>query len=293
MTDGAMKIYRSEEYIRGGLSMYLFLSSQEQAEPLHTHEFVEIIYVLSGEAEQRVDGRCYSVRRGDLLFINYGASHAFLPKGDFSFVNICFKPEVIADRIISGDNAFELLSLTAINELLGGECRDMISFSGRERRLVEELLNDMIDEYENLYRERNAVLESYMTVLIAKILRKMHPTPPTDNRETTWQELLEYIGENLDKRLTLSSLARTCFYNPSYFSRAFKERFGINLVEYVSRERAEMAAHLLATTNLCLAEICSRCGYGDKSSLYRAFRRHHGTSPGEYRAALGHSDNEE
>ena len=280
-----IKTFRAENYIKGGLSLGIFSSTvTRSAEPLHSHDFTEIVYVRSGEGVEVIDGREYTARRGDLFFINYGSTHRFYTEGEFSYYNVCFDPEIIARRIISRENAFELLSLTAIDELRGSDTAiGRIHFGREERPLIEALLSDMLSEYGTDMSERSAVLESYMTVRVAKILRKTRPVSNKSELDRTWDELSDFIGDNLGRRLSLSELAKKCFYNPSYFSRAFKERYGISLSEYLSRERASAAAELLCDTELSVDEIAARCGFGDKSGLYRAFQRHYGMSAGEYR----------
>ncbi|NSW90624.1 MAG: helix-turn-helix transcriptional regulator [Firmicutes bacterium] len=51
--------------------------------------------------------------------------------------------------------------------------------------------------------------------------------------------MLKHIEENYNKKLTLNELARSSFYNPSYFSRIFKECYGKILTEYISEKRLE------------------------------------------------------
>ncbi len=279
-----MKVYKIEDYIKDGLSLGIFKSTGSTPYGEHTHEFTEIIYVLDGEVVERINDTEYRLTRGDLLFINYGSTHSFSPIGNVSFLNISFSPEVMGRRIISRENAFDLLSLTAFDEIANGKGEGVVRFSGEERRTIEAVLLDMLNEYSESFPEREAVLESYMTVVISKILRKMHPTiVKGEESDKVWRELFEYIGENLDKKLTLSELSKKCFYNPSYFSRTFKEKFGITLADYLQSERAEAAARLLKETDLPTQTVAEKCGFSDKSSLYRAFVKIYGVTPSEYR----------
>lgn len=280
-----MKTFQKEKYIKDGLSLHIFKSNGVRTEPLHDHDFVEIVYVTDGEAIEVINGISYEARRGDLLFINYRSTHTFIPKSKFTYYNICFNPEIIAERIITRENAFDLLSLTAIEELSGeGFADGVMHFSGLEREKLESLLSDMHEEYRVALPERAAALESYMTLLLTKILRKAHPNEK-EKREVDgiWQKLSDYISESLSEKLTLCAIANKCFYNPSYFSRAFKERFGMTFIEYVSRKRASEAAKLLYESDLSSDEICQRCGFGDRTSFYRVFKKEYGISPGEYR----------
>ena len=279
-----MKIFRIDDFIKDGLSLGLFKSTDKTPFERHTHEFSEIVYVFDGAATEEINDSEYRLERGDLLFINYGSTHAFSPIGSVTFINICFSPEVMGKRIIDGTNAFDLLSLTAFDEIADGKSEGIVHFSGEERRTFEAILLDMLSEYSESFPEREAVLESYMTVVISKILRKMHPTIVRgEETDKVWRELFEYIGENLDKKLTLSELSKKCFYNPSYFSRTFKEKFGITLADYLQSERAEAAARLLKETDLPTQTVAEKCGFSDKSSLYRAFVKIYGIPPSEYR----------
>ena len=278
------KIFEAKNYIEPGLSLCIFKSRCGESEPVHTHDFTEIIYILDGEARQVINGTEHSVKRGDMLFINYGSTHAYEPVGDFVYYNICFLPEVISERIINRDNAFDLLSLTAIDELIRDNEGGVIHFTAEPRRRLESLLADMLDEYGLCEQERGAVLESYMTVILTKLLRRMRPERQIVGLDSgKWQELISYINDNLGERLTLSALAKKCFYNPSYFSRSFKEKFGVTLVDYISSARAEEAARQIRESEASLEDIARACGFSDKSSMYRAFYRHFGSSPGEYR----------
>lgn len=285
-----MKVYKVENYIQGELSLHMFAEEvTNHTIPPHTHEFTEIIYVTSGECIQTINKISYTARRGDMFFINRGSTHSFSPNNTFTYYNICFSPETVVKRVIDRQNAFDLLSLSALEEIQSeGAPMGRFSFEGDERLWIEYLLRDMHSEYVADRSERNAILESYMTILIAKILRKAHLSTSAEREEFSgvWRALSEFIDENLNQKLTLEDLAQKCFYNPSYFSRTFKQKFGMSPVEYITKERANMAATLLSNPSLSMEDISERCGFGDKSSLYRAFEKHYGCSPSEYRKTL-------
>ena len=125
-----MKIFRIEDFIKDGLSLGIFKSTDSTPYGEHTHEFTEIIYVLDGEVEERINDTEYRMTRGDLLFINYGSTHSFSPIGSVTFLNISFSPEVMGRRIISRENAFDLLSLTAFDEISNGKGEGVVLVEG-------------------------------------------------------------------------------------------------------------------------------------------------------------------
>jgi AraC-like DNA-binding protein len=54
---------------------------------------------------------------------------------------------------------------------------------------------------------------------------------------------------------------------------------------YLAAWRFQLAARRLRTTNATLAEVAGAIGYGSEASFSKAFKRHVGVSPGEWRGA--------
>ncbi len=279
-----MRVYKASEYIESGFRIGVFSSENYAAEEKHSHEFIEIVYIREGKARHFIDDICFEVERGDILFINYGSVHAFEACGGFSYVNICFCPEVVSDSILTKENAIALLSLTAFNEMRGEKNSGCIRLYGRERAEAEWLLEKMLSERADGRPFADKVIEDCMRILITMMLRKNAPLAeePSGGR---WEELRTYIDENLSSELTLSALAKKSFYNPSYFSRSFRRRFGVSLTEYVSRRRIALAVSLLEEGKLSVEEIIERCGFSDRSGFYHAFSKYTGKTPLQLRRA--------
>jgi AraC-like DNA-binding protein len=62
---------------------------------------------------------------------------------------------------------------------------------------------------------------------------------------------------------------------------------GTTFARVLDAFRQEMAAHLLRDHSLAIYEVAFLLGYAEPSTFYRAFRRWKGTSPQEFRRALG------
>ncbi len=280
-----MKRYTTNRMMRHGIPIHIFYRVSGNSDGVHTHDFIEIVYVASGSAVETVNGDCFRVGRGDLLFLNYGSTHSFEADEHFSYYNICFAPELPAERLIVPENAFGILALTAFDEMRREAESGRVRFSGAERERIEWILHTMLQEYDTMQPSVERVLESYMNILIAEILRKTLPAPAEATKDV-WETIRDYIEDNLSEPLTLSALAKQCFYNPSYFSRAFKEKFGTSLISYVAMRRMELAKQRLKETDDTVAQIALTCGFQTYSALYRAFERECGMTPGEYRAQM-------
>lgn len=267
-----MRQFRSDDLIEREATIHIFESNGEAC-PRHNHDFIEIVYVKEGNVTEFVNEDRYELGRGDLIFINYGSTHRFLAHGRLNYVNICFKPESLEGGLITPENAFGVLQLTAFDEIRREGAGGMISFDVEEQSEIERLLSAMLREYRGRAAGWQTALKSYMNILFIHMLRKTTVGAIGEDSASIWEDLQEYIDENLDSELSLSHLARKCFYNPSYFSRVFKERFGMPLTEYISRRKLECAVRLKRKSKLSTAQIAERVGFSSTSALYRASLR--------------------
>ncbi|MBQ9131726.1 MAG: helix-turn-helix transcriptional regulator [Clostridia bacterium] len=279
-----MRIYKSERFIPKKESIGIFCAEKAYSEPSHRHDFIELVYILEGEAEHRVDDTCFQVKRGDMIFINFGSIHSFHSPESFSYVNVCFSPELVGGNMLTLENAIALLSLTAFDDMRKDKNYGRISFSGEDRREVEFLLSMMLKETREGLPSSSKVVEHYMGILMTKMLRRTELGEQDGLTLDIWQELRDYIDENPNGELSLTALAQKSFYNPSYFSRMFKQKFGSSLTDYVRRRRVLLATQLLADTDLSVDEVIERVGFSDRSAFYHSFSKEMGMTPAEYRA---------
>ena len=93
----------------------------------------------------------------------------------------------------------------------------------------------------------------------------------------------QFIDENLQGDLSLSSVSEVAFYSLYHFHRVFKFMTGETLNEYVTRQRIERSAADLLHTNLKSTEIAHKYGFSDDSSFSRAFKKYFGDSPSVFK----------
>ncbi|CAG9622519.1 response regulator [Sutcliffiella rhizosphaerae] len=102
----------------------------------------------------------------------------------------------------------------------------------------------------------------------------------------TFQKIKQFIKENSDQDISLDSLARKVGLSPIYISKMFKEKQGINYIDFLTECRIEKAKHLLADTEKSIKEITFEVGYHDPNYFSKVFKKVTTTSPKEYRKTL-------
>ena len=253
--------------------------------PEHYHDFVELVYILKGNCVHVINGESYPVKRGDMVIINYNQSHSFFGSPDTEFIEILMKPEYIDEALINQENAFALLNLSEFEnfrEILDMEKR-CVSFSTEERRSVEQTVSMMEKELEIKVPGYELAIKSQLNFLIIMLFRKMSLLSQEERFTGISKPLLLYIRQHANEKLTLSYIAEKCWYNPTYFSRLFKEHTGMTFTAYLDKIRIENAAALLRSTDMKVEDVCFSVGFSDKSRFYKCFQKHTTLTPQQYR----------
>lgn len=250
----------------------------------HYHDFVELVYTLRGKCIHTVNGVDYSVKRGDLILINYNQSHSISGRGEIHYINVLLKPEYISMGLINQENAFALLNLTGFEDFIKilDEGKAKVTFSGEERDRIEEIISVIQRETEEKNPGYDLAIRSELNLLLIMVFRKMS-LAIDEEADGINEKLLSYIKQHSNEKLTLEEIAKKCYYNPSYFSRVFKKYTGTNFTSYLKDIRIEKAMHLLETTDMKISDIYTEVGYSDKTKFFAHFKSVAGVSPLNYR----------
>ncbi|MFH5183670.1 response regulator [Paenibacillus sp. TAB 01] len=92
-----------------------------------------------------------------------------------------------------------------------------------------------------------------------------------------------YIENHYNKELTLEKISSLFFMNPSYCSYLFKEKTGINFIDYVNKTRIDKAKAMLKGTDNKVYKIAKDLGYDNAKYFFRVFKKVTGQTPEEYR----------
>lgn len=87
--------------------------------------------------------------------------------------------------------------------------------------------------------------------------------------------------------LSLPVLARRAGMSERTFSRVFLKETRTTPATFVEMARLDRAKALLETSDWPLARVADRAGFGSADGLHRAFQKHMGVTPGDYRQRFG------
>lgn len=97
---------------------------------------------------------------------------------------------------------------------------------------------------------------------------------------------LNFIYENLHRKIRVTELAKISGLSTSYISRLFRKETGFKIQEYILQQKIEASKNMLSYTERPLCEIALTLGFPNQSYWTQAFRRIVGTTPSKFRATL-------
>jgi AraC family transcriptional activator of pyochelin receptor len=93
-----------------------------------------------------------------------------------------------------------------------------------------------------------------------------------------------YIEDRWAEKITLDTVARACGLNRAKLTRGFRDLFSCSVADAIVEQRLGEAKQMLMVTDLPVSSIGYRCGYLNNASFARAFSRHYGLAPTQFRA---------
>lgn len=259
---------------------------------VHRHDFIEIVYALSGYGKHIVGGKEYEISRGDLFIINNDIPHGFFPiekgKNEPVVYNCVFMPEFL-DTSLFSSNLFQDIGSSFLFKSLFNEDFSPdpdLNLQGTDFKEIGKLFNKMYLEYKSMRRGYCDIIRAYLIELIVKIFRYMDIDRQREisskNRQLV-SEAIEYLKVRYSTDIKLEEVAIKSFLSKNYFSKLFKEVTGTSFSEYIQELRIGQACSLLKNTDMKVNDIASQCGFNDIKFFYEVFKKFTGTTPGAFR----------
>jgi len=231
-------------------------------------------YIQREIAQEIISKKSKSLRYENKLYEKQNAFLSAIKVSEVSEVNKLLN-EVLGEIYLEGINNIKLLKFRML-ELFVLISRTLIEVGGN----IDELYNmtgDYIRNTENLDNIYSFSLwiKDKINDFIKKVMGKR-------KRQGRIHYAVEYIKQNLNKKLTLEEVASSIALSESHFSRIFQKELGYTLSEYINKLKIEKAKKLMNTGNFSIIEIALSLNYYDQSYFTKIFKKYTGFSPKEY-----------
>ena len=126
--------------------------------------------------------------------------------------------------------------------------------------------------------------ESQQTVLLDPVgIATRQSTDVMALPDVRLSKAVRFIREHVADGVTVDEVLRAVPMSRTEFERRFKKLLNCTPHDHIIRVRIERVKELLACTDLTLAQIAERAGFGHAEYMSVAFKRLTGVSPGAFR----------
>jgi len=256
----------------------------------HSHDYIEIQYVISGSITQIIDGERVVLNKGNMMLFNKNVVHSIEKAQENDLMYFIFINESLLDtrffNTISKENP---ISKFLFQSLRG----DSLSSN---YMIIEELNSDIIQLLNSIYLESRIKAFDYENLLIAYVIalfikmgrqEKIVGLKGLHNVSRKKRQILEidnYLRDNF-KCASLNEAAAALSIHPNYMCRVIKDITGQTFGELLTNIRMEVAETLLTSTNLSVENIAWEIGYANSAYFYKLFKRKKNMTPTQYRKA--------
>lgn len=229
----------------------------------------QLLYMVSGHADYLLDGEWQTVGEGKIVL--------YRPQVPQFYRTYSRVPMLCRWVHFSGTEAASLLEECGMGQ---GNL-----FSPGLCPAAEALLKSMVVEIlhrEPMYR---IVVESQFRQAMALFGRQMAQrkgSVASSSRQRILS-IVEYMNRHYFEPLQTEELAARCGLSKYHFIHLFRMCMGMTPYSYLIRIRMERAETLLQTGDMTVQEVAFVCGYNDPLYFSRAFSRHFGVSPTDYK----------
>lgn len=251
--------------------------------PKHTHDYIEVVYMCSGETTHIINGKKIRLREGELLFLGQNATQEILPadEGDIA-INFIIQPTFF-DKTLEMLGAEETpIKNFLINSLFDSEYQGYLHFKVSGVLPVQNLIENLIwTLISNTSNKRN-INQTTMGLLFMQLINHTDKLSYESREDKAIMDIFRYIEENY-KEGSLTDAAKLLHYDFYWLSHEIKNRTGKTYTDHLQEKRLSQAAFLLKNTTLSVEKIAVAVGYENKSYFHRIFTHKFETTPKKYR----------
>ena len=256
----------------------------EDEKRYHSHDFLEIAFMMSGSGYYRIDGSIVPVEEGDVLILNPGVMHQGLLKDKQTAVTEFFVG--ISDFHIKGmpENQFPL-----------PEGSPIVHTAGELQTKLFKLCASMEVENSVCWEGRYYMMKAYMMQMVLLLLKsQMKPREiktgyafESINRKYIVEQIVGYFEDHYAEKISLDTIAENMYLSPFYISKIFKSETGEAPIRHLINIRLQKALELLQQEGCSnIKEVACQVGYDDAYHFSKLFKKHFGFPPSEAKKQL-------
>lgn len=254
----------------------------------HIHNYIEIIYALSGKYHILLNNKDFIFGEGDMVLVNSNEIHSIfsLTEGTNRYIVLKFEPEML---YTTAQSLFEMKYVMPF--ILNESTHQKVFLKEEiEKTVIPSLIYGINKEFADKHYGYELAIRANIYNLFLFILRRWNEQnidlniTEEINKDIVRriEVVFDYIEENYQDDITALDMAKRCSLSYSYFSRLFAKIMKRNFREYLNYVRITKSERMLTSSDLNITEIAMRVGFSSSGYFIRQFKLYKDISPKQY-----------
>ena len=269
---------------------FIFEAEHSEIFPVrsHWHYFMEILYLIEGQAYVEAGKETCVLEPGDLIIFYSQVPHSIYLSGSFPLHYYVLKFDPMHLDIPSS-------SLPGISDILRmAESEPKVRCYFRRKELKRTRMKALFDRAVDVVTHKkfgyDIQAHSLYCMIISELLSiwyengfRIHKIPADNSDQKALVSAAQYISCHYPEEIRVEQLAALAGMSYSNFAAKFHKYYGMPCSTYIRKVRISHVEDLLLQTDYDLTYISQETGFCDCSHLIRAFREEKGTTPKQFR----------
>lgn len=232
----------------------------------HLHYEVEIITLYKGSTALTVGGKDYRMEAGDFLIVFPNTVHSYTTQDKVDVGKFIFSPKTVPELKDIFQNKYPRTPI-------------ITSQKASEANLAT-LSGEILDSYQG---SSAVVQKAYLLLLTGKLLELCELEDRQKYDHDMINQIFHYCQNNYRKQINQKIVAKALHISVSHLSHIFSTKIEMNFCNYINILRINEACELILQSDKSLTQIAEECGFESLRTFNRAFLKHRGITPTQYR----------
>jgi len=253
--------------------------------PAHCHEVYELNFVENAAGVVRTIGDSHeTIGNLDLVLITGSKlvhvwEQGTCPEQDIHEITIHIDPDTFHGTLM------DKRAFVSIRRMMERAQRGLAFPEPAIQILREDIINlaQSNDSFASVIRLFNLLYRLSLVEGARELSSSSFINAREENEDGRIRQVKELIEKNYMRDISLQEMSDLVCMAPDSFSRFFRNKTGRTPNRYLIDYRLGIAARMLLTTQLSVAQIGYSCGFNTLSHFNRLFRESKGCTPSEFR----------
>ncbi len=234
--------------------------------PFHWHNHIEVLYVLEGKIDFKIEQRRYVLTSEDMVIVNSEKIHSSKLCGHAKYI-------LLQVPLSAFEGIYEDIENVVFKE----------SLSENETAKLFSCLSEMLESVDDQRQENRvkfiSLLYNFLYQLLSSYQTEQKKVVSSYYGINRISPVMAYVEKEFRNKITLKDVAELLNVTPEHLCRLFKKYTDMTFNEYLMSLRISAFYQMLQNSNQKISVIMEDCGITNYKVFIREFKKTFGKTP--------------